>query len=163
MTCRSTCQWRINGDCRLSYWLSFAAAVRRMERQLGCVNVRPTLSQWEGRWSPSSTWNYVSTRKQQSTLQLTPIMKIAVILASDWLIRLSNFENAVEMHFEPAFERWMMLGFARLNCYWSYRGLTISFKSYIFYYSFLNDLHNVTTVYFSDNQQNLMQVNQTVT
>ena len=66
-----TCPWRDDGDRRLS-------AVRKMERRLGHVNVRPTLRQWEGRWSPSSTYNYVLTLKQQNTLQLTTIMKIAV-------------------------------------------------------------------------------------
>ena len=73
-----TCRWRVDGDRRLSYWLNFVAAVRNIERRLDCVNVRPTFSQWERRWSPSSTWNYVSTRKQQNTLQLPTIKKIAV-------------------------------------------------------------------------------------
>ena len=74
-----TCRWRVDGDRRLSYWLNFAVAVRRIEWRLDCVNVRPALSQWERRWSLSSTWNYVSTRKQQNTLQLTTIKKMAVL------------------------------------------------------------------------------------
>ena len=75
-----TCRWRVDGDCRLFYWLNSVTAVRKIERRLGWVNVRPTFSQWERRWSPSSTWNYVSTCKQQNTLQLTTITKIAVPL-----------------------------------------------------------------------------------
>ena len=74
----SMCRWRVDGDRRLSYWLNFVAAVRKIERRLDCVNARPMFSQWERRRSPSSTWNYVSTRKQQNTLQLPTIKKIAV-------------------------------------------------------------------------------------
>ena len=80
MTCR-TCWWRVDGDRCLSYWLNFVAAILKIERRLDCINVRPKFSQWERRWSPSSTWNYVSTRKQQNTLQLTTFKKIAVF---DW-------------------------------------------------------------------------------
>ena len=76
--CVDICRWRVDGDCRLSYWLNFAVAVRRIEWWLDCMNIRPALSQWERRWSLSSMWNYVSTRKQQNTLQLTTIKKIAV-------------------------------------------------------------------------------------
>ena len=75
-----TCRWRVDRDRRLFYWLNFVTTVQKIERRLGCVNVRPSLlSQWERGWSPSSTWNYVSTRKQQNTLQLTTITKIAVL------------------------------------------------------------------------------------
>ena len=85
-----TCRWRVDGDRRLSNWLSFAAAVRKIEGRLDCVNVRPTLSQWQRRRSPSSTWNYVSTRKQQNTLQLTTIEKIAVWWKLRWAIWLKE-------------------------------------------------------------------------
>ena len=68
----------IDGDRRLSHCLSFAAVVRKIVRRLEIAS--PTLSQWERRWSPSSTWNFVSTRKRQNTLHLTTIKKIAVIL-----------------------------------------------------------------------------------
>ena len=73
-----TCQWRVDGDRRLSYWLDLLGVIRKIERWLTCANVRSGFSQWERRWNPSSTWNYVSTRKQQSTLQLTTIKKFAV-------------------------------------------------------------------------------------
>ena len=50
------------------------------EKSRDCVNVRSTFNQWERSSSPSSTRNYMSTRKQQNTVQLTTIMKIAVLL-----------------------------------------------------------------------------------
>ena len=74
-----TCQWRVDGDRRLSYWLDLLGVIRKIERRLNCVDVRSGFSQWERRWNPSSTWNYVSTRKQQNTLQLTTIKKFAVV------------------------------------------------------------------------------------
>ena len=73
-----TCQWRVDGDRRLSDWLDLLGAIRKIERRLNCVNVRSAFSQWEKRRNPSSTWNYVSTRKQQNTLQLPTIKKFAV-------------------------------------------------------------------------------------
>ena len=73
-----TCQWRVDGDRRLSYWLDLLGAIRKIERRLNCVNVRSAFNQWEKRRNPSSTWNYVSTRKQQNTLQLPTIKKFAV-------------------------------------------------------------------------------------
>ena len=77
-----TCQWRVDGDRRLSYWMDLLGVIRKIERRLNYVNVRSGFSQWERRWNPSSTWNYVSTRKQQNTLQLTTIKKFAIQLYS---------------------------------------------------------------------------------
>ena len=66
MTCRHV--WsRVDDDRRPSYSLNFVDAVRKIERLLDCVNVRPTFSQLP-----------VAPRKQQNTLQLTTIMEIAV-------------------------------------------------------------------------------------
>ena len=79
-----TCQWRVDGDRRLSYWLDLLGAIRKIERRLNCVNVRSAFSQWERRWNPSSTWNYVSTRKQQNTLQLTTIKKTELLRFWVW-------------------------------------------------------------------------------
>ena len=89
-----TCRWRVNAAHRLSYWLNFYAAVRKIERRLDCVNVRPTFRQWERIWSPSSTWNFVSICKQQNTLQLTTIKKIAVKLCE--LLDVKLFLNQLE-------------------------------------------------------------------
>ena len=76
--CVGTCRWRVDGDRRLSYWLHLLGAIRKIERRLNCVNIRSAFSQWEKRRNPSSTWYYVSTRKQQNTLQLPTIKKFAV-------------------------------------------------------------------------------------
>ena len=87
-----TCQWGVDGDRHLSYWLDLLGAIRKVERRLNCVNVRSAFSQWEKRRNPSSTWNYMSTRKQQNTPQLPTIKKFAV-----WVI-LSNCNNYTFQH-----------------------------------------------------------------
>ena len=94
-----TTRWRVDGDRLLFYWLNFVIAVRKIGRRLGCVNVRPTFSQWEREWSPSSTWNYVSTGKQQSILQLTTITKIAVLVTgtSRWF-SIRTLESQIPSH-----------------------------------------------------------------
>ena len=70
---------------RLFNWLNSVAAIRKIERRLDFVNVRSPgsikVQPMIKKVIPSNACNYVSTRKQQSTLQLTTIstMKIAVI------------------------------------------------------------------------------------
>ena len=100
-----TCRWRVDEDRRLSYWLDLLGAIRKIEGRLNCVNVRSAFSQWERRWNPSSTWNYVSTRKQQNTLQLTTIKKFAVppnILSASATSRIT-WSDWPDFHFRALF------------------------------------------------------------
>ena len=71
-------QWRVNRDGRLSYWLNYVVAIRRIKRWLDCVNVRTVFSQWQRKWSSPSMCNYLSTHKQQNALQLTTDIEIAL-------------------------------------------------------------------------------------
>ena len=82
-----TCQSRVDRDRQLSCWLNYVSAIRKIEQRLDCINVRTVLSQWQRKWSLPSTCNYVSTHKQQNTLQLTSIMKVAVLscFITPWL------------------------------------------------------------------------------